>query len=181
MSDLRKVRDTLLEVANPDRILRFADEEMDKLRAQGDMYELAARHAWLKPLLEFYTEDLDGWVKFIKGVRDRLEPKSNEYKEVHAFYKTISVRAIQRRTRAIQDVATSLAVRKGLIPDAYDAKLRYAKRCVQAWKARKDNLLKTIRASSPTGRISIDHREEVLKEFWEGVADEVNNGEIPKP
>lgn len=181
MSDLRKVRDTILESANPDLVLRFADEEMDKLRAQGEMYELAARHAWLKPLLEFYTEDLEGWVKFVRGVRDRLPAKSAEQKAVQAFQKVLNVRAIQRRTRAIIDVATSLAVRKNLIPDEYDVKLRYAKRCVQAWKLRKDNLLKSVRASSPTGRVSADAREEILRDFWEQVADEVNNEEIPKP
>ena len=44
-----------------------------------------------------------------------------------------------------------------------------------------DNLLESLRKSSPTGRVSVDHREDVLREFWDQVAEEVNNGEVPKP
>ena len=181
MSDLRSVRETLLSISNPAQVLRFADDEMDKLRRQGSMYELSSRHAWLKPLLEFYTEDLEGWLKFIKGTRDKLDRKSAEFRDIQEFYKVLSVRWIQRRTRAIIDVATNLAVRKGILEDTYEAKQRYAKRCVQVWKTRKDLLLDGIRRASPTGRVSIDHREDVLRAFWEQIADEVNNEEVPKP
>lgn len=86
-----------------------------------------------------------------------------------------------RRSRAIIDVATNIAVRKGMLEDRCEEKQRYAKRCVQTWKLRKDNLLESLRKSSPTGRVSVDHREDVLREFWDQVAEEVNNGEVPKP
>ena len=179
--ELREARDTLLQIANPDRVLRYADELMNTLRSNREIFELPAAHAWLKPILEYYTDDLDGWVKFLKNVRDRLEPKSDDYKAVYEFYKVINVRAIQRRTRALIDVATNIAVRKGYLEDTWDAKQRYAKRCVQAWKLRKDTLLTNIRKASPTGRVSVHHREEVLAEFWDKLADEVNRGEVPKP
>ncbi len=182
MSDLRSVRDTLLSISNPGQVLRFVDNEMDKVRAQGDMYELSSTYAWLKPLLEFYTEDLEGWVKFIKNVRDKLPRKSAEYADVRDFHKVVNVRNIQRRTRAMIDVATQLAIRtKKLKADDYHAKLIYAKRCVQAWGKRRDQMLQAIRDASPTGRVSVDHREELLAEFWDRIAREVNEGVIPEP
>ena len=178
---LKEVRQTLLTVSNPERILRYAGDLMEMRRKQGDEFKLTAADAWLKPLLEFYTEDLEGWMNFIRGVRDRLEPKSDEFTAVHEFYKVVNVRFIQRRTRAILDVAVDVAVRKCMIAPDYMTKQRYAKRCIQAWKARKDNMLDVVRKSSKTGRISVSHREELLRDFWETVSAEVNNGEVPKP
>lgn len=181
MTTLREVRDTLTQIGHPERVLRYADDLMELRRKQGAEFKLNAADAWLKPLLEFYTEDLDGWVKFTKNVRDRLDKTSTEYRGVYDFHKILAVRNIQRRTRAILDVAIDLAVRKGYIGGAFEEKQRYAKRCIQVWKMRKDALLNNIRRASPTGRISVSHREEVLAEFWDNVAQEVNNGEIPKP
>lgn len=187
MSDLKEVRDTIVSIANPVEVLRFADSEMDKLREQGSMYELSARHAWIKPILEFYTQDLEGWLKFVKSVRNKLAPAkrgdllTDEYLAVQAFYKVLQVRWIQRRTRAITDVAVDLAVSKGLIEDNWVSKQRYMKRCVQFWKARKDAMLDAVRKASPTKRVSVDHREELLALFWDQTATEVNNGDIPPP
>ena len=132
-------------------------------------------------LIEFYTEDLDGWILFVKNVRDRLPNGTGEREHVQDFFKLLGVRSIQRRTSAILDVAVDLAIRKNLIQDCKADKDTYAKRCIQSWKKRKDNMLKTVRTASPTGRVSLDHREQLLRDFWAQIADEVNNGEIPKP
>jgi len=181
MSDLKSVRATLVSIAHPERVLRYADDLMELLRKQGDAFELTAKDAWMKPLLEFYTQDLEGWMNFIKGVRDRLDPQSEEFAAVRDFHKVVNVRFIQRRTRSIIDVATDVAIQKGMLPPDFLSKQRYAKRCVQAWKMRKDNMLNIERKASKNGRISLDVRERMLKEFWDMVADEVNNGEVPKP
>ena len=181
MSDLKTVRATLVATAHPERVLRYADDLMDMVRKQGGDFELPLKDAWLKPILEFYTQDLEGWMKFIKNVRDRLEPHSGEFRAVHEFYKVVNVRFIQRRTRSLIDIATDTAIRKGLLASDFLSKQRYAKRCVQAWKARKDNLMNMERKASKTGRISLDVREALLQDFWDLVSDEVNNGEVPKP
>lgn len=181
MSTLREVRDTLTKISHPDRVLRYADGLMELRRTDGESFKLNSADAWLKPILEFYTEDLDGFVAFVRNVRDRLDNKTEEYRGVYEFYKTLNVRSIQRRTRAMLDVAIDLAVRKGYIENSFEAKQRYSKRCIQSWKARKDAMLANVRNSSPTGRVSLSHREELLSEFWSNAAAEVNNGEIPKP
>jgi hypothetical protein len=170
----------LLQIAHPDRILKYVDGLMELRRKHGDEFVLTANDTWLLPMLEFYTEDLEGWMNFVKNVRDRLEPRSPEFVGVNDFYKVVNVRFIQRRTRAILDVAVDLATRKGMIDQSWTAKQLYAKRCIQSWKMRKDNMLNAVRKTSKTGRVSLSHREELLKEFWDMIADEVNNGEIPK-
>jgi hypothetical protein len=179
MATLRELRDTLLTIADPATWLIVADKKLQQFEDEGDDFELLQKHAILKPILEHYVGDLTGWLKFVKGVRDRLEPRTPEHVAVSEFYKTLNVRWIQRRSRAILDVAVDLAVTKGIIDNDWTAKQWYAKRCTQSWKKRKDLLLGAVRKESPTGRVSQSHREELLAAFWQQVADEVNNGEIP--
>ena len=178
---LRDVRDTLLQIAHPDRVLRYADGLMELRRKHGDNFTLTSADAWLLPLLEFYTEDLDGWCKFVRGVRDRLEPKTPEYDGVHEYFKVITVRNIQRRTRNLTDIATVLAVKRRLIPDTYDAKQRYAKRCIQFWSLKRRTLLANARLASPKKRLSLGEQEEILADFWDGIEQAVTNREIPAP
>lgn len=181
MATLREVRDTLLNINHPDRILRLADNYLQQFDELKDQFVLPREHAFVKPILEHYVGDLPGWVKFVKGIRDRLEPKTQEYVDVRELHKVLNIRMIQRRTRAILDVAVELACRKGMIDASWESKQRYAKRCIQTWKKRKDNMLDNVRRESPTGRGSVSHREELLREFWETVAAEVEAGEVPKP
>lgn len=180
MSALKELRDTLVSISHPERVLRIADHYLQEFEKLGDAFVLPSEYALVKPVLEYYHGDLTGWVKFIKGVRDRLPKGSNEFAEVQEFYKVISVRAIQRRTRALIETATEVACRKGMINGSWESKQRYAKRCIQAWKLRKDNMLNAIRKASPTGRISVDHREDEPRQFWALIEQEVNNGEVPK-
>lgn len=181
MSTLKELRDTLTQIAHPDRVLKLADRYLQDFEDRGEEFILPREHALVKPILEFYVGDLDGWKKFVRIVRDRLPVSSQERHDVQELYKLISVRVIQRRTRTLTDAATEIAVKKQLIPSTWDAKQRYIKRCIQAWKIRKDNMMRTIRRQSPTGRISADHREQLLRDYWEQVAEEVENGEVPKP
>lgn len=57
----------------------------------------------------------------------------------------------------------------------------FIKRCIQHWKKRRATMLDAVRSTSPTGRVSASHRTELLKEFWEQVETDLNNGEIPPP
>jgi len=181
MTTLREVRDTLLTIAHPERVLRLADSYLQRFEEFGEDFVLPKEHVIVKPILEHYVGELEGWAKFVKSVRDRLEKRSQEYIEVREFYKVLNVRLIQRRTRALLDTAVELACRKGMIDPSWETKQRYAKRCIQSWKKRKDNMLEAVRKDSPSGRVSLSHREELLHEFWAGLAQEVEAGEIPKP
>lgn len=186
MSDLKSVLATLLSIGHPDRILRYVDAEMQLRAEHFDVWELKAKDHWLLPLFIAYAEDLDSWVKFAKLVRDRLapdrgEPASSDYLGMRDFHKKVNVRRIQRRTRALQDTATSIAVKTGVLPDTWTDKQRYMKRCVQFWKRRKDAMQESVRQASPNKRISVDHREELLDAFWQQMEDEITNGVIPPP
>lgn len=183
MSDLAEFRRTLLAIAAPDQWLILADDYIKRFEAfsDSDQFELPAKHAWLEPAIAYYAHDLEGWVKFIKSVRDRLPAKSQEFAKVFDFYKDVNARMLVQRQRQREEMAYDVAVRKQMLKDTPENRKRYAKRCTQYWANQRRMMLDNVRASSPTGRVSVDHREELLKEFWENIEAMIENGEVPKP
>lgn len=147
----------------------------------GDDFILPKKPEVIKPALEFYSGDLEGWVKFVKGVRDRL-PKHGRvfHPEVNELYRRIEIRLTQQERRERLDRAVNMALRKRIISDAVEEKKRYANRCTQAWKLRRDHMLKTASQQCATGKVSVEEREGLLKEFWLHIDEEIANGELPK-
>jgi hypothetical protein len=180
MSTLVELRDTLLTIGHPEKLLALADKYLTLFEELGDAFVLPKDHVLVAPILEFYVGDLDGWLKFIKGVRDRLPRGSTEHLAVRDFYKTVYTRAIQRKTRRLLDLAISVALKRGILEDEANAKVRYTKRCIQSWTQRRQAALKSARSSSPTGAINIDHKSDVISEFWDSIEEELNHGECIK-
>lgn len=178
--DLKEFRDTILRLDRPEDVLILADKYLTQMQELGTSFVLPREHVLVKPILEYYTGDLPGWVKFVKGVRDRLPKEGRTFHGgVHDLYRTLEIRRTQQERRERLDAAVSKALKKKLIPDTYEEKMRYARRCTQVWKERRDNLLK---AHIPKkGRLSVEEREGLLEEFWRTVMAEVDNGEVPKP
>lgn len=181
MSTLRELRDTLLTISHPEKWLALADDYLDRFETQGDDFILPREHAMLAPILEHYVGDLAGWMKFARGVRDRLPRYSMEYSAVHEFFSKLESRFIVRRDRRLTGLAVDVAIATKVLPDTKDDKRRYIDRCRQLWKKRRAAVLGAARRASPTGRVSLGHQEELLAEFWEQLETELNNGEIPPP
>lgn len=178
---LKEVRDTLLQIAHPAVVLQQVDDYMELLRKHRGNFELPYALAWTKPLFEFYTEDLPGWIKFVRHVRDKLNPEDPDFKALQAFNEKLGSRMAIQRSRELVNLAMIIAVRKGLIEDTPDAKARYAKRCKTTWALRRKRTLANARMASSKKRLSLSEQDEVLKDFWENLELEINNGEIPPP
>ena len=180
--DLKELRDTLLRVDHPEKILSLADTYMKHMQEAGTEFRLPKEHIVVKVLLEYYAEDLGGWVKFVRGVRDRLPMVGRSYHPgVNKVYRTLETRYVQVVRRKRIDAAVAQAVKKRLIEDDYASKVAYSNKCVQAWKLRRDNMLKMAANQTKSGRLSVEEREGMLEEFWLHVDEETRNGELPKP
>lgn len=182
MTTLKELRDTLLRVDHPERILLLADSYLSQMEKMGDNFRLPKEHALVKPILEYYANDLEGWVKFVKGVRDRLPTHGRQFHSgVQSVYRTLEIRLTQQERRVRLDAAVNTAVKKRLIEDSYDVKMRYARRCTQAWQLRRATLLKNAANSTKSGKVTVAEREQLLEEFWRNIDLETQNGEVPKP
>lgn len=180
--DLREFRATVLRLDRPEDVLRLADNYLRQFEELGDHFILPREHKMILPVLETYVNDLPGWVKFVKGVRDRLPIDGRKFHGgMQELYRTLEVRLTQQQRRERLDAAVAMALKKRLITDDYDSKVRYARRCTQAWKLRRDNMLKVAAAQAKSGRLNAVEREDMLAEFWQGIEQEIQNGELPKP
>lgn len=181
MTELQKLRAALLKAENPGKALKLADDYLLDLERKGEDFILPRAHAPLLPILEAFSEDLPGWVAFLKSVWKALEQGTERYDGVKKVFDSVEVRMYQQRIRRLAALARDVALRKGIIPDEPADKERYVKRCRKVWTDRKLLLLRNARTMSPKGRLSESHRAELLAEFWQQLEDELNNGEVPKP
>ena len=180
--DLREFRETVLRLDHPETLLILADKYLTDMEAKGDSFILPKEHVAVKPVLEFYAGDLEGWVKFVAGIRDRLPVSGRKFHpEVHMLYRTLEIRLTQQQRRERLSRAVEVAVKKRLIPNDYEEKMRYARRCTKEWQLRKTRLLDALRAGSKQNRVSVAERDSVLRDFWLNIDAEIENGELPKP
>lgn len=178
---LAKLKSELVEFENPATILRLADNYLQQVAELGDSFVLPKQYTVIHPILEYYAGDLAGWVDYVKRIRDAFGPRSQARTDLHALYRTLSIRHVQQIRRERLNAAIAKAIALHLIPDDPEAKRRYEKRCVVEWGMRRDALLNEHRGRTHTGRLSTDEREEILARFWQVIDTEVNNGEVPEP
>lgn len=181
MATLQEVRDALLDADDPAGALRQADHLLDAYAKQREKYVLPREQVFFQAILDYYVDDLAGWVKFVTNVRDRLPERGDARRDVQALLRTLDVRLTQQVRRERISRAVAMAIRKAMVKDVYDDKIRYGRRCVQSWKLRRETLLKSLRDRTATGRVSVEEREEALAEFWQGIDEEIDRGELPKP
>jgi hypothetical protein len=176
---LRILMQTLINADDAADTLTLADTYLAQMETMGDEFVLPRDHVTVKPILEYYYSDLPGFIRFVKRVRDGMAPKSAPKMHVHEVYRRLDVRLTQQERRVRLDLAADIAIKKELIPDDYHARLSYNDRCTEVWGKRKENLLRVVRAETPKKRISIDHREKLLTDFWNTIRQELDNGEVP--
>jgi hypothetical protein len=182
--DLREFRDTLLRLERPEEVLRLADKYLDSMQAMQGDFILPKQHEIVKPALEYYAGDLKGWLKFVKGVRDRLPKQGRSFHPgVNEIFRRIEIRATQQDRRVRLSNAVQMAIRRKLLPSnaSDEDKRKYAAKCTQEWLMRKRILLTGTAKQTKTGRVSVAEREVLLKEFWAQIDAEIENGEVPKP
>lgn len=178
---LRTLMQTLINADDSADTLTLADNYLGRMEAMGDDFVLPRDHLLVKPILDYYHNDLTGFTRYVKRVRDGMMPKSESKKNVHEVYRRLLIRLTQQERRVRLDFAANIAIQKALIPDDYHARLRYNERCTAVWGKRKENLLRTVRSETPGKRISTDHREQLLASFWKTIRQELDNGEVPSP
>jgi hypothetical protein len=159
-------------------------EQIDKYirareRIDADL-RIPERDAWLAPVVDAYTGQLDAWVRFIAHVRDdHIAPASVDWQAAHALYRRVLLRATQRSRRERLDRACAKAVELGILADSFDARTAYAKKCTAEWVEHKMLALKERRAGKL--HLSVAERAEALEQFWREVDADIERGVLPSP
>jgi len=176
---LRETTEVLLE--SPDTAthwLSTADKYMQSYAENPTGFFLPAEHLFLKPLVDAYADNLDGFVEYVRGVRDSLPRDSKGWDRVQRFYRKIMSRSVQqsRRERAERAVAKA----EELYGRAeFHQRLQWIAKLEHHWAKRRLDFLAERREKTENNRLSVEERAELLEEFWDEIDTEISRGEIP--
>lgn len=158
--------------------LKQADAYMQSVTQDPSSFVLPVEYKFLKPLLETYAYNLEGFVQYLLGVRDSLEPRTEPWERVQALYRRVMGRYVQQTRRERADRAIAKA-EELYGPTPFHTRLKWMSDLEHHWAKRRLDYLAEYRAKMENGRISVDDRAELLSIFWDDIETEIFNGKVP--
>lgn len=176
---LKECTNTLLR--SPEKMpewLSISDKYMQTYAENPETFLMPRAHEFLKPLIEAYAENLEGFTQYLLGLRDCFDRKSSAFKELQAIYRRVGGRYTQqlRRERINRAVAKAEEL-FGVIP--YTRRMQWMADVEHAWAKRRLSFLEAQRLQIQEDHLPAELRIELLAEFWEGIDNEIYEGKIP--
>jgi hypothetical protein len=175
---LSEFTNTLLR--NPDKVKKWitvADKYMQTYADNSEMFLLPKAHEFMKPLIDSYALNLEGFTQYLLGLRDCFDRRSAQFTEVQAIYRRVNGRYVQqqRRERIGRAVAKAEEL-YGEIP--YQQRMQWMADREHEWALRRLAWL-DIQRRRIGERISVEVRTELLLEFWDMIDTEIYEGDLP--
>jgi len=171
---------TNLLLSNLDRTgtwLRITDQYIQAHNKDPKSFSLPKSYALLQPLIEAYANNPEGFLYYVRGIRDSIEKDSAAYAEVHTVFRRLNGRLTQQMRRERSQRAVEKA--EDLYgPTGYHDRMQWVSQLEHSWAKRRISFLSM---ASGGVRLSLDERTELLIEFWDEIDTEINNGRrLPK-
>lgn len=176
---LPEFTNTLLR--NPDKVkdwLSIADKYMQTYAENPNMFLLPRAHEFMKPLIESYALNLEGFTQYLVGLRDCFDRRSVQFRDVQAIYRRVNGRYVQQQRR--ERISRAVVKAEELYGEiSYHERMQWMSRLEHEWAQRRLAWLELQRTRLKTDRLSVDHRTELLLEFWDMVDTEIYEGDLP--
>lgn len=166
---------------NPDKTAEWitvADRHMQTYVESPETFLLPRAHEFLKPLIESYALNIDGFTQYLVGLRDSFDRRSSQYTQIQAVYRRVNGRYVQQQRRERMGRAVARAEELyGEIP--YQERIQWIAKLEHEWARRRIAFLEQQRRRIGEPRLSVEIRTELLLEFWDTVDTEIYEGQIP--
>ena len=166
---------------NPDKMrewLAIADKHMQTYAEDKKNFLLPRAHEFLEPLILAYANDLEGFTEYLVAMRNRFDRSSAAFKDIQATYRRINGRYIQQQRRERMERALAKAEElHGKIP--FMQRMQWIAALEHEWAKRRLDFLDAQRRKYEDERLPVEDRVELLAEFWEGIDNEIHEGNIP--
>jgi hypothetical protein len=158
--------------------LTQADKYMQAYAENPTAFILPKAHAFMKPLIEAYAYNLDGFTEYVLGIRDSFERQSSAWTSVHSLYRRLLGRHTQqlRRERSNRAIAKAEELHGKV---GFHDRLRWVARLEHDWAQRRLAFMDKCRAKAGVERLNTEDRSELLLEFWETIDMEIYEGKVP--
>lgn len=178
-ADVRAFSDLVL--SNPDQAgtwLTQADKYMQSYVQNPATFILPRANAFMKPVIEAYAYNLEGFAQYLIGIRDSFDPQSSGWEHVQALYRRVLGRYTQqlRRERSTRAIAKAEEL-YGVV--GFHERLHWVSKLEHGWAKRRLEFLEEHRNLTQGHRIPVDVRAELLAEFWNTIDTEIYNGDVP--
>ena len=178
-SELRETTELLLR--NPSNIkkwLTLTDKYMQTFAKDPSIFLLPKSHEFLKPLIEAYAFNIDGFVQYLVGIRDSFSKEDLAWEQVQSIQRRINGRYVQQQRR--ERAARAIAKAEELYGKTdYHSRLKWVSDLEHKWASRRLLFLDKHRDSLKGERIDTETRAELLLEFWEIIDTEIFEGDVP--
>ena len=178
-SPLSAVTATLLR--NPDKVkewLTIADKHMTSYEDNPEVFLLPKAHEFLKPLIEAYSNNLEGFTQYLLELRDNFDRRSRQFVDVQAIYRRLNGRYVQTaRRERINRANTKAEELYGEVP--YTKRMQWMAELEHKWAQRRLAFLEIQRTRLKQKHLETELRTELLLEFWDIIDTEIYKGELP--
>jgi len=153
--------------------LNLADKYIQAFNEDRANFVLPRAYIVLKPIIEAYANNLEGFCMYLKGIRDSVPKSDPLFSELQILYRRVNGRYTQqvRRERAQRVTAKAETI---FGPASYHTKYKWVADLEHEWAKRRIEFMQNV---SKGKRLSMDERAEHLAEFWNDIDTEINNGE----
>lgn len=177
--ELYEAKESLVDAPDTVEWLRLADRYIAQFNAHPSMFRLPKDHMRLKAVLENFAYDTDGWLAFVKQIRDEVHG-SDKWESVHDFYRTVLARtAQQNRRKRLGNAVTVVESKVGKLTTLQ--KQLVAAWYEQQWGKQRLARMAEVRKYHGAKRLSQDERADVLENFWEDIDALLMTGDVPMP
>jgi len=177
--NLQSATEEILSV--PDRAhewVALADEYMQSYNRSPNTFLLPWEHRFLKPLVETYAHNLEGFCQYVQGLRDSVPRDSLAWERLQQVYRKLTGRHVQQERRLRSDRAVAKA-EELYGPTDYHTRLKWIANLEHEWAQRRLSFMEGFRQKTENHRLSVDERAEVLAEFWDMIDTEIQEGQVP--
>jgi hypothetical protein len=166
---------------NPDKTAEWitvADRHMQTYVVSPETFILPKAHEFLKPLIESYALNIDGFTLYLVELRDSFDRRSSQYTQIQAVYRRVNGRYVQQLRRERMGRAVAQAEKLyGEIP--YQERIQWIAKLEHEWAQRRIAFLEQQRRRVGEPCLPVEIRTELLLEFWGTIDTEIYEGQIP--
>lgn len=147
-------------------------------RMPDGKFVLPKNHKDIKLLIEQFAYDLDGFVDFVKDVRDIAAARNDDsYSELQEFYRTVNTRLLQQSRRGRVDKAVECLTKIHGKPE-FPVLQEWRRKIEKVWAERRMEFLAERRNRLKSGRLSREEMAELVEKFWALIDAEVERCEV---
>ena len=175
----------LINAPDAARQIKLADNYIQAFNRLPDQFVLPKAHEILLPIIESFADKTADFAKYIKFLRDAAHKSGDQkgYRELHAAYRTVSIRALQaeRRSRIRKAAVMLVPALEGRLGRTlpYKEQTKVADFIETRWGAMRIEAADAERAMLSAGRLNAEQRNIVYDHFWYEISQQLEKGVVP--